>query len=257
MFSGRSRSTMCRCSFRAQIRPISSRAKSSVVCFTVSIQHNIGIGAGEYFPQLRNCECHGPPNTTYVYERFCTYGRCVEVKNGTKISPGCNETRLHRTNSSFVDVFNCSNSPMSTCDSIGLCSENQFIRTNWTYTSNIKCANITDCSTAFPLTPEVPVQPHFSRVFHQAYQVREPSKYSDRLCSICSQCTVANEYVQRECSATSNTVCVTHASLTTGAKVATSLAILAVLAVSVGVFGMHFCVTLCVHRGGEPLGRFM
>lgn len=148
------------------------------------------ISCDQYGPTLQGCTC--PEG--YIFSTLCGYGRCLQTENGC----------------SAGELFNasCTVAPASNC--LTQCRGHQY------YSATAQaCIPTTVCETAFP-DHEVG--------YLQAYEVRNFTATTDRLCSVCSICPAGYDTVP--CTALSDTSCTKDHRLGAGDIAAIFLAVL-------------------------------
>eukprot|EP00040_Diaphanoeca_grandis_P036769 m.236184 g.236184 ORF g.236184 m.236184 type:complete len:1287 (+) comp33678_c0_seq1:280-4140(+) len=157
-----------------------------------------------YGPELDGCRCQN----NLTYSTHCGYGRCLETLSGCGA-----ESLIYNKN-------DCSHAPNSAC--LRQCPDVH------DYYDVVKqfCITATNCTTAFPNSDK-----KGGDTFTKAYEVRNSSATSDRLCSICSTCP--SDYHTVPCTPTSNAQCTQTLS---GAAIA-AIVLVAILLVASGLVG--------------------
>lgn len=156
-------------------------------------------------PIVANCTCQ----SNLVPSTLCGYQRCLPTASG------CFPTEINNQS--------CGVAPYSTC--LGHCPPRQW------YAENIAtCVPVTQCASAFP-------DPDDPQLFLPAYQVRNASSTSDRLCSVCASCPEG--FDTTPCGVTTPTKCTRPVHLSPGDIAALSLGIVLLLAAATvgGVYG--------------------
>eukprot|EP00035_Acanthoeca_spectabilis_P008863 m.159399 g.159399 ORF g.159399 m.159399 type:complete len:1116 (+) comp14529_c0_seq3:71-3418(+) len=148
----------------------------------------------EYGPAVAsNCTC----SSGYELSVFCGFVRCTLISE----PHGC----------PLQSIFNrsdCQDAPRSSCVHGGLQGQ---------YYSVVdeRFLAVTQCATAFP---EVS-----GEVFRKAFEFRPPTRTSNRLCSVCSECPTG--FLTTPCSPTTNTKCTRSGRLSAGSIAAIAMAV--------------------------------
>eukprot|EP00040_Diaphanoeca_grandis_P010478 m.53641 g.53641 ORF g.53641 m.53641 type:complete len:523 (-) comp21792_c1_seq1:55-1623(-) len=115
----------------------------------------------------------------------------------------------------FADAVDCPSDDLAACVSTSCTTTEYFFQTG-SSTIGVSgiCANIQNCSEAYPLDSTT-TSDLTTTTYRESYEISANTFSSDRLCAPCLECT----YVQSPCTATTDTVCTSSTEVSTPVSV--------------------------------------